>query len=227
VLETGSAVSMPWAGNVAAILAAWYPGISGGQAIANILFGDVNPSAKLPLTFARSEQDLPHPAIFGIDLQPTGGGRGGPFGGTLPPFDITYTEGLKVGYKWFDAEKKEPLFPFGFGLSYTTFAYSDLKAAPDAVSFTVKNTGKRAGIEVAQVYAGLPAAANEPPRRLVGWAKIELKPGEAKTVTVKIDPLFLSIFNAEKDGWELLKGEYQIFAGSSSRSTPLQARLVL
>jgi len=223
VLETGGPVSMPWAGNVAAILESWYPGISGGQAIADILFGDANPSGKLPATFAKSEQDLPHPAIPGIDLQPVpGSGRGG-FGGALPPFDIPYTEGVKVGYKWFDAEKKEPLFPFGFGLSYTTFAYSDLKATADGAEFTVKNTGKRAGAEVAQVYAALPAAANEPPRRLVGWSKVQLAPGESKHVSVKIEPLFLSIFNVEKDGWELLPGEYEFFVGGSSRSTPLHA----
>ena len=224
VLETGGPVSMPWAGNVAGILQAWYPGISGSVAIANILFGEVNPSAKLPVTFARSEQDLPHPQIPGIDLQPQGG-QGGPFGGQLPPFDIPYTEGLKVGYKWFDAEKKEPLFPFGFGLSYTTFAYSALKAAPGSATFTVKNTGRRAGTEVAQVYAALPAAANEPPQRLIGWTRVKLNPGESKTVTVKIEPLFLSIFNVEKDAWELLPGEYRFHVGGSSRNTPLMAEV--
>jgi beta-glucosidase len=225
VLETGSAVSMPWAGNVSAIVEAWFPGISGAQAIANILFGDVNPSARLPVTFARSEQDLPHPSIAGIDLQPQPGtGRGG-FGGALPPFDISYPEGLKVGYKWFDAEKKEPLFPFGFGLSYTTFAYSDFKATPGSVSFTVKNTGKRAGAEIAQIYAALPASANEPPRRLIGWSKVMLPPGESKSVTVAVEPLFLSIFNADTDAWQLLPGEYQFFAGGSSRNTPLSAKV--
>ena len=225
VLETGGPVTMPWAGNVAAILATWYPGISGAPAIADILFGDVNPSGKLPVTFAKSDQDLPHPEIPGIDLQPQpapNGGRGGGRG-ELPPFDIRYTEGLKVGYKWFDAEKKEPLYAFGFGLSYTTFAYADLKAASDSATFTVRNTGKRAGAEVAEVYAVLPASANEPPRRLVGWSKVQLAPGESKRVTVKIDPLCLSIFNVEKDGWEVPAGEFQFFVGGSSRSTPLSA----
>jgi beta-glucosidase len=219
ILETGGPVSMPWAGNVAAILAAWFPGIGGAPAIANILFGDVNPCAKLPVTFAKTDRDLPHPAVPGIDL-PTHQGR---FQPELPPFDIPYTEGLKVGYKWFDAEKKEPLFPFGFGLSYTTFAYADLQAAPDAVTFSVKNTGKRAGAEIAEVYAALPAGANEPPRRLVGWAKVRLEPGESKRVTVPIEPLFLSIFDVKKNGWELVPGQYQFFVGGSSRNTPLSA----
>ncbi len=225
VLETGGPVAMPWANSVSGILESWYPGFSGAQAIANIMFGDVNPSGKLPVTFAKSEQDLPHPEISGIDLQPQpqpgGGGRGGR--GALPPFDIPYAEGLKVGYKWFDAEKKEPLYPFGFGLSYTTFAYSDLKATAGNVTFTVKNTGKRAGAEIAQVYAALPASTNEPPRRLIGWAKLQLNAGESKTASVDIDRLFLSVFNVEKDGWELADGDYQFFVGGSSRSTPLSA----
>ena len=223
VLETGGPVSMPWSTQVAGILESWYPGISGAQAIANVLFGDVNPSGKLPVTFAKNEQDLPHPQIPGIDLQPQGGRGGGPFGGQLPPFDIPYTEGLKVGYKWFDAERKEPLFPFGFGLSYTTFSYSGLKAARDGVTFTVQNAGRREGTEIAQVYVALPAAANEPPRRLVGWTKIRLGAGESKSVTVKVEPLFLSIFNVGKDAWDLLPGEYKFHVGGSSRNTPLAA----
>ncbi len=176
----------------------------------------MNPSGKLPVTFAKSDADLPHPKIPGSDLKPTNGW-------TLPPFDIPYTEGLKVGYKWYDAEHKEPLFPFGYGLSYTKFGYSDLKASLDSVSFTVRNTGKREGTEIAEVYAGLPAAANEPPKRLVAWERLQLAPGESKLVSLKIDPKFLSIFNVDKDGWELMPGEYQFFVGASSRSTPLTA----
>ncbi len=219
VLETGGPAAMPWIGNVAAALEIWYPGIRGAEALANILFGDVNPCAKLPATFAKSDADLPHPTIFGGGLRPSQP-RGAP-----PAFDIDYTEGLKVGYKWFDAENKEPLFPFGYGLSYTTFAYSGLKAGAESVSFTVRNTGQRAGAEIAQVYAGLPAAAQEPPRRLVAWEKIQLAPGESKTVTLKLEPKFLSIFNEQKDDWELLPGEYKFFVGGSSRDTPLTARV--
>jgi beta-glucosidase len=203
--------------------------------LANILFGDVNPTGKLPVTFPKADTDLPHPQIAGLAPRPvtpptpapadaaaTGrGGRGGR--GGMAPFDVDYSEGLKVGYKWFDAENKEPLFAFGYGLSYTTYAYSGLKAGIDSVTFTVRNTGKRAGAEIVQVYAGLPAAAQEPPKRLVAWDKVSLAPGESKTVTLPIDPKFLSIFNEQKDDWEFLAGEYKIFVGGSSRSTPLTA----
>ncbi len=217
VLETGGAVAMPWIGQVGAALEIWYPGIRGAQALANILFGDVNPSAKLPVTFPKSDADLPHPAIPGIEFVPKQGYA------RLPPFDIDYTEGLKVGYKWFDAENIEPLFAFGHGLSYTTFAYSGLKASIDSVTVTVRNTGQRGGEEIVQVYAGLPAAAGEPPKRLVAWDKVALAAGESKAVTLALDPKFLSIFDEGKDGWELLPGEYKIFVGGSSRSTPLTA----
>ena len=231
VLETGGPAAMPWIDSVGAAIEIWYPGVRGAEALANILFGDVNPSAKLPATFARSDADLPHPVIFGSAPRPTTPPATPPAGAAgapqprfrMAPFDIDYTEGLKVGYKWFQAENKQPLFAFGHGLSYTTFAYSGLKAAIDSVSFTVRNTGKRAGAEVAQVYAGLPSAANEPPKRLVAWEKIQLAPGESKTVTVKLEPKFLSIFNEAKDDWELLPGDYRIFVGGSSDGTPLSA----
>jgi beta-glucosidase len=209
VLETGGPVLMPWIDNVSAALEAWYPGIRGGEAIANILFGEMNPSAKLPVTFPKSEADMPHHAI--------------PEAAT-PASEINYTEGLKVGYKWFDAEGKEPLFPFGFGLSYTTFSYSELKTTPDKetrVSFNVSNTGERAGAEVVQAYLSLPASAGEPPKRLVAWDKIQLAPGETRAVSLKLDPHYLSIFNVDKDDWELVAGEYKVYVGGSSRNTPL------
>jgi len=232
VLETGGPVSMPWINNVGAVLAAWFPGISGAPAIANILFGSVNPSAKLPVTLARSEKDLPHPEIAGMALTaqpaPAGGARGAGGGGGrggLPPFDIPYTEGLRVGYKWFEAENKQPMFAFGFGLSYTTYAYSGLKSSVSGkevtVTFSVKNAGKRAGAEIAQVYVSLPASAGEPPKRLVAWERVELAAGETKTVSLKLDPLFLSVFNVDKDAWELVPGDYKVFVGGSSQDTPL------
>jgi beta-glucosidase len=217
VLETGGPVSMPWADKVAGILEAWYPGIGGGEAIANLLFGDVNPSAKLPATFAKSEADLPHPQIPGIELAEAAM-RAHQW--KLPPFEVNYTEGLKVGYKWFEAEKKEPLFPFGFGLSYTTYAYSDLKADASSVSFAVKNTGSRAGTEIAEVYAKLPASAGEPFKRLVGFKRVTLAAGESKTVTIAVDPLYLSIFNVEKNAAELVPGDYTVLAGGSERHAP-------
>jgi beta-glucosidase len=209
VLETGGPVLMPWIDNASAALEAWYPGIRGGEAIANILFGDVNPSAKLPVTFPKSEADLPRHAI--PETSP-------------PASEINYTEGLKVGYKWFDAEGKEPLFPFGFGLSYTSYAYSGLKTTPGKearVSFNVTNTGERAGAEIVQVYVSLPASTGEPPKRLVAWDKIQLAPGETRVITLRLDPHYLSIFNVDKDDWELVPGEYKVYVGGSSRSTPL------
>ena len=240
VLETGGPVTMPWIDKVSGVLEVWYPGIRGGEATANILFGSVNPSGKLPATFPKSEADLPHPVLPGPPPAPPqpvpaaaqtgtpggagqGGGRGRP---PQVPFDVNYTEGLKAGYKWFDAENKEPLFPFGFGLSYTTFSYSQIKAASGkdvTVSFSVRNTGKVAGAEVAQVYVSLPANAGEPPKRLVAWEKVELAPGEAKTVSLTVDPLYLSIFNVGRDNWELLPGEYKVYVGGFSRNTPLSA----
>ncbi len=221
VLETGGPAAMPWIDRVTAAIEIWYPGIRGGEALANLLFGDVNPSAKLPMTFAKSDADLPHPRVPGMMLLPGSGGR------ALAPFDIDYTEGLKVGYKWFDAEDKQPLFAFGHGLSYTTFAYSALTAtmgqgrSPAEVTFTVRNTGDRPGAEAAQVYAALPAAAQEPPKRLVAWEKVTLAPGESKQIRLAIEPKFLSIFNEQKNDWDLLPGSYRFLVGSSSRSTPL------
>ncbi|HTX76990.1 MAG TPA: glycoside hydrolase family 3 C-terminal domain-containing protein, partial [Terracidiphilus sp.] len=220
VLETGGAVLMPWIDKVAGVVEAWYPGIRGAEAISNVLFGEVNPSGKLPLTFPKSEADLPHPIHLAPpkpDAEhpvPKLAGAPGIIGmamGIGPDFDVNYDEGLKVGYKWYDAEKKPVLFPFGFGLSYTTFAYSGLSVTPGettTVSFTVKNTGKRAGIETAQVYASLPAAAGEPPNRLVGWAKINLAPGESKQVSVPVSRDMLSIYDEASDAWKLAPGEY-------------------
>ncbi len=226
VLETGGPVTMPWIERAAAAIEAWYPGIRGGEAIANVLFGDVNPSAKLPVTFPRSEADLPEVQLPGPPpaSEP---GAGGAAGRRRPPssFDIRYAEGLKVGYKWFDAEAKQPLLPFGFGLSYTTYAYTNLKTTTGKnvqVNFKVTNTGRVSGDEIAQVYVALPDNAGEPPKRLAAWEKVPLRPGQTKTVNLKIDPLALSVFNAGKDQWETLPGNYSIFVGGSSRSTPLQ-----
>jgi beta-glucosidase len=228
VLETGGPVTMPWLDKVSAVLEAWYPGIKGGDAVANILFGKVNPSGKLALTFPKSESQLPHPELV---TQPAPGPNdmkpifpGAPFKVNTRRFEVDYTEGVKVGYKWYEAEGKEPLFPFGFGLSYTTYAYSDLNVTPGEtpeVSFTVKNTSSRAGAETAEVYAMLPQAADEPFKRLVAWDKVELEPGESKTVTLKLNPHYLSIFNESKNGWQLLDGEYKVMVGPSSATTPL------
>ncbi|MBZ5655058.1 MAG: glycoside hydrolase family 3 C-terminal domain-containing protein [Acidobacteriia bacterium] len=227
VLETGDPVLMPWLDQVSAVLEAWYPGARGGDAIANILFGDVNPSGKLPISFPKSEADLPHATIPAPSTPPKE-----PTEEELNPppalIDANYTEGLKVGYRWFDAENKEPLFPFGFGLSYTSFAYSELKITSGSqpqVSFRLKNTGSRAGAETAQLYLGLPPSAGEPPKRLVAWKKVQLAPDKEETVTLKLDPRLMSIFNVEKNDWELVPGDYRVYAGGSSRDTPLTGTL--
>lgn len=218
VAETGTAFLMPWLDHVAAVLEAWYPGIRGGEAIANILFGDVNPSGKLPITFPKSDADLPHPVIL------------------HPPhlsdkkhpafFDVHYTEGLQVGYKWYDEQKIAPLFPFGFGLSYTTFSFSNLHVASGkntSVTFDVKNTGHRAGAEVAQVYLGLPSVTGEPPKRLAGWRRVRLGPEETRSVTITLPPRMMAIFDVKHDDWQIPRGTYQIFVGSSSRQVPLRS----
>jgi beta-glucosidase len=226
VLETGGPVTMPWLDRVSAVLEAWYPGIRGGEAVARVLFGDVNPSAKLPVTFPKSEADLPHAHIAGMLPAPAGGEPAQ----QKTPFDINYTEGLKVGYKWFEAEGKEPLFPFGFGLSYTAFSYSSLEVTPGAqigVRFTVTNTGSRPGTEIAQVYATLPSSAGEPFKRLVGWEMVSLAAGESKAVSLTLEPKYLSIFNVDKENWELTRGEYKISVGGSSKSTPLNQAVTI
>jgi len=232
VLETGTAVTMPWADQVSGIVEAWYAGSRGAEAVANILFGDVNPSAKLPMTFPKREADLPHPTVVKPPKITTDADRQGwkRIAGGLPAFQVTYDEGVKVGYKWYDAENKPVLFPFGYGLSYTTYSYSNLKVTPGKnpqVTFTVTNTGNRAGAEVAEVYASLPAAAGEPPKRLVGFSKIKLNAGESKEVSVDVDPKYLSIFNVEKNGWQLIPGDYGFMVGGSSQSLPLKESVSL
>ena len=222
VLESGTAVTMPWIDKVSAVLEAWYGGSKGADAVANVLFGDVNPSAKLPMTFPLSVNDLPHTTV----VQPPVHGRGPESGAVLtsPTFDVHYDEGLKVGYKWYDAEKKPVLFPFGYGLSYTSYSYSKLQVTPGdqtTVTFTVKNTGERAGQEISQVYAALPAGSGEPPKRLVGWSKVQLNPGESKEVTITIPALYLSIYDEASRGWKLLPGAYTFLAGTSSKDLPL------
>jgi beta-glucosidase len=224
VLETGTAVTMPWIDKVSGGLEVWYAGSKGADAVANNLFVEVNPSAKLPMTFPLSINDLPHTTV----TQPPPNAKPITAGFhtvlTKPTFDIHYDEGLKVGYKWYDAEKKPVLFPFGHGLSYTTYAYSNPKVTlgkDTLVTFTVKNTGSRAGAEIAQVYAALPADAGEPPKRLVGWSKVQLAPGESKQVTVTVPPLYLSIYDVSSTSWKLLPGNYTFMIGGSSKDLTL------
>jgi beta-glucosidase len=230
VLETGTAVTMPWVNQVSGIVEAWFAGSKGADAVANVLFGDVNPGAKLPMTFPLSEADLPHPSLVTPPPGATGKDAVMRSGEAKPTFSVTYDEGLKVGYKWYDAENKPVLFPFGFGLSYTTYSYSDLKVSgghEPTVRFSVKNTGSRAGAEIAEIYASLPEGSGEPPKRLIGWSKVALAPGESKEVSVTIDPKYLSIFDVDANAWKLLPGSYTILVGGSSKALDLSQKLEL
>ncbi len=225
VVESATAVTMPWVNKVKGIVEVWFAGSDGHHAMANVLFGKVNPSAKLPITFPLSVADLPHPHIVQPPPHAQGAAPVMKKGTDKPTFNVHYNEGLLVGYKWYDAKHKPVLFPFGYGLSYTTYAYSNLSADPQvrSVSFTVKNTGARAGVEIAEVYASLPATANEPPKRLVGWSRVSLAPGQSKTVTVAIKPLYLSVYNSATDQWKEVPGTYTLRVGGSSASLPLTA----
>ncbi len=231
VLETGTAVTMPWADKVSGIVEAWYAGSNGHTALANVLSGQVNPSGKLAMTFPRTEADLPHATIPPLSREDEGQGTGAVNGEAhiASKYSVTYDEGAKVGYKWYEAEHKPVLFPFGFGLSYTTYAYTALKvggtASDHTVTFLVKNTGERAGTETAQVYVTLPDAAGESYRRLAGWQRVELQPGESKAVTVTLDSRVLKIFDEESNAWKMLPGTYRISVGPSSATTPLAGEL--
>jgi beta-glucosidase len=235
VLETGTTVTMPWIDKVTGVVEAWYAGSSGHKALANVLVGDVNPAGKLPLSFPISEADLPHPDAPKIpseskvragevaDGAPTANAS------THAGYAVHYDEGPEVGYKWYEAQNKKPLFPFGFGLSYTTYEYSGLSVDSTArtARFTVKNSGKRPGTEIAQVYGRLPKGSDESFKRLVGWKRITLAPGESQTVTIAIDDRVLNTFDEEKNAWKLPAGEYQVMVGGSSDDTPLLATLVV
>jgi beta-glucosidase len=210
-----------------------YPGIGGGQAIANILFGDVNHSGKLPATFAARDADLPYPRVPGLTEKTKNNGMNASTDVVAeqeqnPTVDYNI-QGLKVGYKWFQVEHKTPLFAFGHGLSYTTFRYANLTVDPTAASatFTLTNTGSRAGDEVAQLYATLPSSAGEPFRRLVGWQRVSVAPGQSKTVTITADPTLLSIFDVANDRWKRLPGSYLFEAGTASDSLSLHATVSL
>jgi beta-glucosidase len=211
VLETGNPVAMPWLSGVSAVLETWYPGNRGAAAIARILFGKVNPSGRLPITFPQNDAQLPRPVIPGKDFrQPSTRWQGGE---TL--FDVNYTEGANVGYKWYATQKLEPLFPFGYGLSYTTFRFDGLVAVIGpklALSFTASNMGKRAGKATGQVYATPPGGV----ARLIAFEKVELKPGQAKHVTATIDPRVLASFDTAAQVWRVAAGDYVLNLGASS-----------
>ena len=228
VLETGTAVTMPWLDKVDGVVEAWYAGNAGHRALANILLGEVNPSGKLAMTFPKTEADLPRPAIASLPPNDEGQGHYAVNSETrVSSYAVHYDEGSEVGYKWYEVQHKQPLFPFGFGLSYTSYAYSGLSVDSSAktVRFTVKNTGKRAGTEIAEVYATLPEEADEPFKRLIGWKRVTLAPGESQCVTIAIDSQPLQTFDESENTWMLINGEYGVMVGSSSANTPLKASL--
>ncbi|MGC1784731.1 MAG: glycoside hydrolase family 3 C-terminal domain-containing protein, partial [Acidobacteriaceae bacterium] len=223
VLETGTAVTMPWIDKVAGVVEAWYAGSSGHKALADVLVGEVNPSGKLPITFPRSDADLPRPTI----PSPPAQDRAQAVGNSAThssSYAVDYNEGTEVGYKWFEAQHKQPLFTFGFGLSYTTYEYSGLSIDSAAMTarFTVTNTGRRVGTEIAEVYARLPQGTDESSyKRLVGWKRITLQPGESQTVTVPIDSRVLKTFDPANGNWSFATGDYEVFVGGSSENTQL------
>jgi beta-glucosidase len=219
VLNTGGPVTMPWLDHIQGLFEAWFPGQEDGNAIAALLFGDVNPSAKLTETFPKSEADLPTRTAQQYPGVTQAGDSVGPHS--------AYSEGLLVGYRWYDAKNIAPLFPFGFGLSYTTFDVRNLAIAPagDAtaanVSFDVVNTGARAGAEVPQVYVSDPAASGEPPKQLKGFSKVLLQPGESRRVTLPLDFRSFAYWSTAASSWQVAPGCYRVLVGRSSRDLPL------
>lgn len=216
VLQTGGPVLMPWLDRVGAVLEAWYPAGRGGQAIASVLTGRTNPSGRLPVTFPAGVGQLPRPAIPGGDVVP---------GCTTP---VPYAEGADIGYRWFARRGAKPLFPFGYGLTYTSFGYSDLSVTGGetvTATFTVRNTGAVAGADVPQVY--LTARAGEPSLRLLGWDKVQLAPGESRRVTVTANLRLLARFDGGRHAWHVTAGAYQVAVGASSADLALRTKVTL
>lgn len=223
VLQTGNPVSMPWLGKVGAVLEAWFSGQRGGDAIASILTGRVAPSGRLPVSFPASTAQLPHPQVTGFDpakQKPLS------IGVRYDPFPIDYVEGSDVGYRWFNLKGEKPLFPFGYGLTYTSFGYSALKQSGGQtlqVTATIRNSGKREGVEVAQLYVAPPGRSV----RLAGWARVQLKPGEERTVMIEADPWVLLSYDEAAGKWARPAGEYRFFVGKSAGEPELSGSVSL
>jgi beta-glucosidase len=212
VLETGNPVSMPWRDRVNAIVEAWYPGQGGGQAIADVLTGAVNPSGRLPVTFPADLAQTPRPELPGLG---TAWGI---------PVTIDYSEGAEVGYRWFAKTGQRPLYAFGHGLSYTSFAYHDLKVTGGdtiTATFTVANTGDRGGADVPQLY--LTDCPGDPRKRLLGFGKVELGPGESREITITADPRLLARYDGEAGQWHIAGGVYTVAVGKAADALELAA----
>jgi len=201
-------VLMPWIDRVKGAVEAWYPGSKGGEAIARILTGKVNPSGHLPATFGMAATDWPRASIDGEKR------------GEHEVFDVRFSEGAAVGYKWFDKNGTKPLFAFGHGLSYTSFTQGGLKAAAKGgtitASFSVKNVGSVAGKQVAQIYVSPVGGGWEAPKRLGGFAKLDLAPGQTKTATVTVDPRLLGMWDSAHPGWTVKAGKYRVTLATSA-----------
>ncbi len=220
VLETGNPVSMPWLNRVSAVVEAWYPGQRGGDAIANVLFGRVDATGRLPITFPSGEEELVHPALPGLDALISlwaAGVSGYRAARALPAFSVTYSEGSDVGYRRFAKEGLTPLFAFGHGLSYTTFRYRGFALRGGktlTATFDVTNAGSRTGTDTPQVYLTRTPGAIE--LRLLGWSKVTLRPGETRSVSVVADPRLLADFDAARSVWVVREGLYEASLGAAS-----------
>jgi beta-glucosidase len=206
VLETGGPVLMPWLDKVPAVVEAWYPGQAGGEAIARLLAGEIDPAGRLPLSFPQSEAQLPRPRLDGEGVREPAAPDNG------PAFDVVYNEGADVGYRWFEKRAAEPLFPFGWGLSYTAFSHDLLSVTGGrtlTATFRISNVGGRAGTDIAQVYAAAPGQT----RRLIGWSRVELGSGGSALATVVADPRLLARFDAAAGQWRIPGGAYQVTVG--------------
>jgi beta-glucosidase len=254
VLKTEGSVLMPWLPKARAVVEAWYPGQDDGDVVADMLFGVTNPSGKLPVTFGNTDREAAYateeqyPGVY-VDNGLGGGGDllRGPNG--KPQLVTSYSENLEMGYRWYEAHDVNPTFAFGHGLSYTTFGYGELALTPSTnaagktvlnVEYTITNTGERAGAEASQVYLTLPAEAAEPPKRLVGFEKVTLQPGESKRVSVTIDcsasnhpfsyfrPADEANLQRWADGdWVTPSGQFVVHVGTSSAQTPLERPVTL
>lgn len=217
VVNAGAPVAMPWLDQVAAVVDAWYPGQTSGTALANVLFGKVDPGGHLPVTFPKSLSQVP------AHTQARFPGVGG---------KVHYSEGLKVGYRWYDSKGIKPMFPFGYGLSYTRFRFSNLHLSPSTVdgvhpvhlSATITNVGKSAGSDVAQLYLKDPAAAGEPPRQLVGFQRVKLAPGHSARVHFTVSPRDTWWWDQAEGGWSQSAGTYRVYVGDSSALADLPLR---
>lgn len=219
VLETGNPVLMPWLGKTRAVLEAWYPGERGAEAITRVLFGEVNPSGHLPMTFPASEKQLPRPSLDGWDAAVKA--ESGKPEDQVKPFDVKYDEGADVGYRWFAFKKHKPLFPFGFGLSYTKFAFENVRSDGKKVELDVTNIGSRAGAAVPQIYATPPGGR----ARLVGFSRVMLNPGEKKHVSFDVDPRMLAKYDTVGKGWIVAAGAYTFTAGQDAMDKGVSAQV--